>query len=143
MIVVDGYYAKGETEEKLKYDWSNYSHCDGSEETCHDIGSSIAGTQYDVAHVKWGGSWQMPITEQCLELQNKCTHNWITVNGVNGHKFTDKNGGSIFLPAAWFHKGSDFNQAGYIGHYWLGAQCIGYPGCSYHLYIDGGTPFNK
>ena len=133
-----GYYAWGETEEKSTYDWANYIHCDGSEETCHDIGSSIAGTQYDVAHVKWGGSWQMPTTEQCLELQSKCTNNWITINGVNGHKFTGKNGSSIFLPAAGLHKGSDFNQAGDIGHYWLGSQCFGSPGYSYHLYIDWG-----
>ena len=55
-----GYYAWGETEEKSTYSWSNYIHCNGSRETVHDIGSDIAGTEYDVAHVKWGGSWVMP-----------------------------------------------------------------------------------
>ena len=55
-----GYYSWGETEEKETYDWSTYIHCDGSSSTCHDLGSDISGTEYDVAHVKWGGKWCMP-----------------------------------------------------------------------------------
>lgn len=47
-----GYYALGETEEKEIYNWSNYIHCDGNYNTCHNIGNDIAGTQYDVAHEK-------------------------------------------------------------------------------------------
>lgn len=35
------YYAWGETQTKDEYNWSNYIHCDGSMETCHDIGSDI------------------------------------------------------------------------------------------------------
>ena len=91
-----------------------------------------------IIYMKWGGSWQMPTIEQCIELRSKCTDSWITINGVNGYKFTGKNGGSIFLPAAGFHKGSDFNHDGYIGRYWLGPQCFGTPGYSSHLYIDWG-----
>lgn len=59
-----GYYACGETETKTTYDWSTYTHCDGLSSTCHNLGNDIAGTQYDVAHVKWGGSWVMPSQEQ-------------------------------------------------------------------------------
>ena len=66
------YYAWGETKEKKVYDWSTYIHCDGTLETCHDIGSDIGGTQYDVAHVKWGGNWQMPTRKQIEELIEKC-----------------------------------------------------------------------
>ena len=92
-----GYYAWGETEEKDSYDWSTYTHCDGSSSTCHDLGSDIAGTQYDVAHYRWGGSWVMPTHDQQMELLNNCTYEWTTVNGVNGGRFTSKtNGGSIF-----------------------------------------------
>ncbi|MBQ6065098.1 MAG: hypothetical protein IJK87_15950 [Prevotella sp.] len=39
-----GYYAWGETEEKEVYDWSTYLHCDGSYNTCYDLGSCISGT---------------------------------------------------------------------------------------------------
>lgn len=114
-----GYYAWGETEEKDSYDWSTYIHCDGTKETCHNLGSDIAGTQYDVAHVKWGGSWVMPSKEQQDELRNNCTLEWTTVNGVNGRKFTSKiNGGSIFLPAAGGRWYSELNYAGRYGNYW-------------------------
>lgn len=113
-----GYYAWGETEEKDSYDWSTYIHCDGSPNTWHNIGSDIAGTQYDVAHVKWGGSWVMPSKEQIIELLNNCTREWTTVNGVKGRKFTSKtNGGSIFLPAAGFWY-SELGSAGDYGYYW-------------------------
>ena len=98
-----GYYAWGETEEKEGYyTWDTYSHCDGSEETCHDIGSDIAGTEFDVAHVKWGGSWQMPSGEIMNELISNCTSKWTTLNGTNGVKFTGTSGASIFMPVTGF-----------------------------------------
>ena len=101
-----GYYAWGETEEKDVYDWSTYIYCDGSGETCHDIGTNIAGTKYDVARIKWGGSWTMPTQDQVNELLDNCTSEWTTVSGVNGCKFTGPNGNSIFIPSA----GTRWNQ---------------------------------
>ncbi|MBQ6064081.1 MAG: hypothetical protein IJK87_10720, partial [Prevotella sp.] len=79
-----GYYAWGEVNEKSYYDWSTYIHCDGHYYDCHNLGSDIAGTQYDVAHVKWGGSWVMPSHAQQVELLNYCTSTWTTENGVYG-----------------------------------------------------------
>lgn len=49
-----GYYAWGEIEEQKAYDWTTYIHCNGSWESCKEIGSPISGTKYDVAHMKWG-----------------------------------------------------------------------------------------
>lgn len=114
-----GYYAWGETKQKKVYDWDTYIHCDGSKETCHNLGSSISGTRYDVAHVKWGGSWLMPSYEQFKELNKNCTREWTKVNGVKGSKFTGPNGGSIFLPAAGdlWHSEQLFN-AGESCMYW-------------------------
>ena len=126
-----GYYAWGETEEKDYYDWDTYIHCDGSEETCHDLGSDIAGTQYDVAHVKWGGSWVMPSYDQQTELRENCTSEWTTVNGVNGRIFTGSNGGSIFLPAAGYRWRGDPYDAGSYGYYWSSTQ---YPSYSYYAF---------
>ena len=94
-----GYYAWGETEEKEVYDWSTYIYSDGSSTECYDIGSDIAGTQYDVAHVKWGGSWKMPTLVQMQELLDNCTYEWTTMNGINGGKFIGTNGNSVFIPA--------------------------------------------
>lgn len=95
-----GSYAWGETEEKSAYDWSTYIHYDISNYTCNDIGSDISGTDYDVAHVKWGGSWHMPSLEQIKELLNICTCQPTVMNGVNGELLTGFNGNIIFLPCA-------------------------------------------
>ena len=119
-----GYYAWGETEEKDVYDWSTYIHCDGSRETCHHIGDDIAGTEYDVAHVKWGGSWCIPSRDQIEELCKKCSWSWGTQNGVNGMLVTGPNGNTIFLPAAGYH---DYRyQKGDFGYYWLSSP---FPDC--------------
>ena len=94
-----GYYAWGETEEKEFYDKSTYKFYQDDEYV--NIGEDISGTEYDVAHVKWGGNWYMPTWEEFRELINNCKIEWTTFNGVNGEKFTSKiNGNSIFLPAA-------------------------------------------
>ena len=122
-----GYFAWGETEEKDFYDWSTYSHYDNSCETCYYIGDNISGTEYDVAHVKWGGSWRMPSFEQIQELGDKCTHEWTTQNGVNGTLVTGPNGNTIFLPAAGSHWPSGIADEGMTGWYWLsslGPQAI-------------------
>lgn len=105
------FYAWGETEEKEIYDWTTYIHCDGSMETCHNIGSDISRSEYDVAHVLWGSFWVMPTQDQIQELASKCTCTWTRRNDVNGNLFTGPNGCSIFLPESDFwrkdHDGSD------------------------------------
>ena len=113
-----GYYAWGETEEKNEYSWSSYIHCNGSSSTCHDIGSDIAGTQYDVAHVKWGGFWVMPTSNQLDELYNNCTYTWTVMNGVSGGLFTSVNGGKIFFPATGCRWYDSIDGADTYGNCW-------------------------
>lgn len=134
-----GYYAWGETEEKNVYDWSTYIHCDGSKETCHDIGSDISGTQYDVAHVKWGGAWKMPTEDQIKELWDKCTSGWTTVNGISGYKFIGPNGNSIFLPAAGYHWNDGLDDAGTYGYYWSSTLHGSFPFSACSLGFDWGN----
>ena len=116
------HFAWGETQPKNYYDWSNYIHFDGSSNTCHDIGSDIAGTQYDAATANWGAPWQMPTKDQYEELINNCTSVWTTQNGINGYKFTGANGGTLFLPAAGYRDNdttySDYGSKGSLGYYW-------------------------
>ena len=125
-----GYYAWGETEEKSDYDWDTYKYylgdLDGDGipydfDEYANIGSNISGTQYDVAHVKWGGSWRMPTLGEISELVNKCSWKWTSLNGVNGQLVTGPNGNSIFLPAAGHRYGSDFYSRGSYGYYWSAA----------------------
>ena len=137
-----GYYAWGETEEKSYYDWNTYIHCDGTEDTCHDLGSDISGTDYDVAHVKWGGKWCMPTLDDIKELLDNCTSVWTTLKGVNGRKFTSMvNGKSIFLPAAGYRSDGSLHYAGSYGYYWSSSQDSGNSDYAHNLTFDSGYAF--
>ena len=137
-----GYYAWGETEEKKVYDWSTYIHCDGSSSTCHDLGSDISGTEYDVAHVKWGGDWVMPTLDDIKELLNNCTSEWTTLNRVKGMKFTSKkNSNSIFLPAAGYYWAVGLESAGSDGLYWSSTQYPSYSHSAYSLEFRSGSTY--
>ena len=110
------YYAWGETEEKSVYEYKTYSYWQDLDESgdyilpdCKggdcmnyaefvNIGNNISGTNYDVAHVRWGGNWRMPTYDECAELK-KCKQKWIEYHGVGGLLITGPNGNSIFLPA--------------------------------------------
>lgn len=60
-------------------------------------GKTVLDECDDVAHVKWGGNWRMPTTDDFYELIDEC--DWTWENG--GYLVTSKhNGNSIFLPAA-------------------------------------------
>lgn len=126
-----GYYAWGETEEKAEYWYDTYKHYRsflwGLISFCHGLGDNICGTKYDVAHVKWGGRWQMPTLEQIEELLEICKCEWTTLNGVTGYKFTGPNNNYIFLPAAGYREsiGFEFTEPlgfGSCGKYWSGTQ---------------------
>jgi hypothetical protein len=115
-----GYYAWGETEEKSDYSKSTYKYYNSSTSSYVDIGSSISGTEYDVARAKWGGRWRMPTVAEQQELNDKCTWAEFTYNGVAGEKVTGPNGNSIFLPASGDRYGTDVSGAGANGDYWSG-----------------------
>ena len=116
-----GYFAWGETEEKDNYSWGTYIHCDGDENTCNNL-YDIAGTQFDVAHLKWGGSWMMPSRYQTDELFNYCTHTWTTINGVYGRLFTGTNNNNIFIPAAGYRADDTLVLNDICGFYWTSSQ---------------------
>ncbi len=112
------YYAWGETEVKTDYSESTYKYYQNGSYIL--IGDNISGTQYDVAHVKWGGKWRMPSEEDIGDLYEKCTWEWTTLNEVNGYIVTGPNGNSIFLPAAGTCYEESFGYVGEMGFYWLG-----------------------
>lgn len=136
-----GYYAWGEMEEKDCYNWSTYAHCNGAWYNCHDLGSDIAGTKYDVAHMKWGGAWVMPSYDQIDELYQNCDYETITINGVNGIKFTSSNNsGSIFLPAAGYYDEDGLKDIDSEGQYWTSTR---HPSASYHACYFNVTSWNS
>lgn len=134
--VYGGYYSWGETSEKTSYSWSDYQY-GTSATTVTDIGSNIAGTQYDVAHTLLGGSWQMPSSDDFAELLANCTYQWTSQNGVKGGLFTSKiNGKSIFFPAAgsWWDK--KVHEVGKSGNYWSSSVSTYPEGTAVVLYFD-------
>lgn len=114
-----GYYAWGETEEKEVYSSATYTlkNADGE---FTDLGD-ICGTEYDVAHVKWGYQWRMPSCQEIQELVNECKWEWTAIDGKGGYTVTGPNGNSIFLPATGYKmNGSTANYEGENGSYWSG-----------------------
>ena len=122
-----GYYSWGETEEKDNYNWNNYSYLETYEKhdgytriVCKDIGNNICGTQYDVAHVKWGGNWRMPTKAELGELLEQCTTEQTVLNKVQVMKLTGPNGNSIFLPFTGFYDDGDIENKGFCTQCWSG-----------------------
>ena len=130
-----GYFAWGETRTKDTYDWSTYIHCDGSGESCHNIGSDIAGTQYDVAHVKWGDSWKMPCARDFDELIKNCTKETVIANNIKGTLFTGTNGNKVFFPFVGF-KDPNLQYYNVRGYYWSSECNPQYSTNSYYFRIE-------
>ena len=131
-----GYFSWGETTEKSSYTDDNYLDGKG---TSYDIGKNITGTQYDAATANWGSPWVMPNKDQMNELEDECTSEWITKNGVNGCRFTGPNGASIFLPAGGGYFGDDLSSAGSIGVYWSSSLNESQTGKAWYLYFNSGS----
>ena len=132
------YFAWGETEEKDVYDGSTYKYYQN--DSYVSLGSDISGTEYDVAHVKWGGNWVMPTLVDIKELVDNCTIEWTTLNGVTGQRFISKiNNNSIFLPAADFRWGGGLPYVGSNGYYWSSTQHPVYSGHAYYLDFYSGS----
>ncbi len=122
-----GYYAWGETSEKECCNVHNYKYAiddnehgiwfdeiTGNYKRVIDIGSDIAGTQYDVAYVTWGAEWRMPSKSQFDELINNSYIKWDTHGGLT---FMGLNGNSIHFPDAGCSSENGASGGGW-GHYW-------------------------
>lgn len=135
------YYAWGEIEPKEDYSWYTYQWCyDGWSQSLikynKDIDYEYEGftdnkstleSEDDVAHVKWGGNWRMPTTEEQNELVQNCTWTWYEsgnadFEGVAGYKVTSNKAGytdrSIFLPATGMISSTVFRNVNTNGYYW-------------------------
>lgn len=123
------YYAWGEI--KVKNDYWNDTY------SCNYTGNDVSGTEYDVAHVIWGGDWRMPTKNEVIELCDECSWQWTVVNGINGQKVTGPNGNSIFLPAAGARGayGTDIKLAT-CGFYWSSTRYDDYDYNAYCIHFS-------
>ena len=109
------YFAWGETIAKSYFGASNYKWYSGGDN--HNIIKYNLFSNYgtvdnrtelepedDAAYVNWGSQWHMPSRNQCIELLDDCTSEWIKVNGKYGYVFkSNTNGKAIFIPAAGYY----------------------------------------
>lgn len=93
---------------------------------------------HDAATAHLGAPWRMPTYEELLALNNNCTSEWITTNGVNGRVVRGKGDyadRSIFLPAAGTGSGSNLDYPGSYGFYWSSTPSSSTTLNSYYLYF--------
>jgi hypothetical protein len=88
-------------------------------------GESIAGTNYDVAHVKWGDGWRMPTFADFEELFANCntpvreTRMTSTGASISGYSLTSKKtGNTIFFPAAGYYSGTTSGEVNRYVYFW-------------------------
>ncbi len=129
------YYAWGETQPKNVYNLDTYQYYNGNLDNPDyiNIGSGIAGTQYDAATANWGSPWRMPTLTQIKELLDNCTSVWTSQNGVKGRKFTGPNGCTIFFPAAGYRLYDELDYLGSGGFYWSSTLGSSGPDVARHL----------
>lgn len=87
--------------------------------------SDIASTNNDVVYgldidVDTPMKSQMPTASHIAELINNTSHEWATVDGIEGMRFTAANGNSIFLPASGYRNGKEM-MTDAKGYYWSGS----------------------
>ena len=82
--------------------------------------SNRCGTNYDIAHIKWGENWRLPTKNEVLELCEKCSWKWTSYKGSNGYMITGPSGNYIFLPAVGQRYGTNIGSQKNFGYYWSG-----------------------
>ena len=112
------YFAWGEIKDKSNYNIETYRFYNKKQKTMKYLGVDIAGTEYDVAHARMGGSWCMPTHDQFMEIYYNCTRDWTTQKGIKGVLVKGSNGGQIFMPASGFKREKERINYGDYGYYW-------------------------
>lgn len=75
----------------------------------------------DAAACLLGGNWQMPTSQDFLNLQEKCDWTWAQIDGVFGYKISGRgnfSSASIFLPASGWVDEKKLTGSGIEGRYW-------------------------
>ncbi len=145
------YFAWAETSEKGVYGFHNLRYYTaGTGNTPATISKYNPDSRYgevdnkpqldasdDAANANWGGSWRMPSNSEIMELIEKCTWTWTTLDGKKGYEVKSKtNGNSIFLPAAGYRDEGDFITVGLHGYYWSASLYTYIPDYSWLMYFS-------
>lgn len=134
------YFAWGETSPKDTYEWSTYKWClnNGFNFTKYysDDNKTMLDLTDDAAYVNIGSKWCMPTVEQWIELQDECSWQWTSMNGIDGYLVnSNHNKNSLFLPAAGKYFRSSIEETGSRGYYWSKELYDDTPNFACHLYF--------
>jgi uncharacterized protein (TIGR02145 family) len=97
------------------------------------------GTTWEKSNDPSPIGWRVPTLNEIKTLldSDKVSSEWITQNGANGRKFTDKvTGNSIFLPVAGLrlHSNGTLWGAGSDGYYWS-STAVQFDETAYNIYF--------
>lgn len=114
-------------------DWSKYNGVDGK---------VVLDATDDAATKLWGSDYRMPTKEECQELLDYCTYQWVTDyqgSGVNGALFTSRVEGhtndKIFIPAAGYCGVSGVYGVGEYGFVWSSSLTTDNPKYAFGFYF--------
>ena len=135
----------------LYFSWGNtYGHVFGTdydfdeEEYEGTPGAKLEGDidlEHDAARANMGEPWQMPTSEQFKELDDNCTHEFCSLNGYRGMRFTSKiNGNSIFFACSGVGNGTTWGNRGSGGYYWSASFYSARYAYSLYFYSGGVDP---
>ncbi|MBR5395962.1 MAG: hypothetical protein IK144_12905 [Bacteroidaceae bacterium] len=148
------YFAWGEIKPKDDYGWGTYIYC--AEDDYYSLTKYCTHYRYgfnlftddltellpedDAATANWSSDWQMPSHEQITELCDEwnTTATWTTQNGIEGQLIkSNRNGNTIFLPAAGHIDYQEADNTGSYGCYWSRSLCTknSFPGHAYLMYV--------
>ena len=137
------YYAWGELKPKDSYTIDNYQYYKDGKYI--DIGVSIAGNpKYDAVAATWRGCWRMPTRSELQELVNKTNRDRVTINGVDGYIFKNRNNNAdstMFVPMTGYYK-NNLRENTQESHIWSAEKyndnsawySLDYYGPNYTLY---------
>lgn len=127
-----GYYmwagTRNVADRNINLDWAICPYNKGGESVWtkyNNYNDTVLEPEDDVAHVRLGGGWRMPTSEEWQELVSECTLTWTdnyNGTGVSGMIVTREEygyiGNSIFLPATGSRIAGLLHGAGDEAHYW-------------------------
>ena len=100
--------------------------------------NGILAKEYDAASQIMGGDWRMPTEAEIQELIDNTDSEWVTINGINGRRFTSRIDTSkyIFIPASGDRPCSWLGGQGRICLVWSSSLDIASPNKAWDLYFS-------
>ena len=92
-------------------------------------------TEYDAVRTNMGGDWRMPTKDDFQELLDNTDSEWVTINDVDGWKFTSRvdENKYIFMPFSGERLDSSFYFQGTFGNVWSSSLDTAEPYFAWYL----------